>query len=72
MSEPDVIVYIRICGLCGESVDRDEITAFWIPSRRSGSIQFNAHVRCVESALHPSIRHHFDAEDARSYPRTPE
>ncbi|HEX8451298.1 MAG TPA: hypothetical protein VF647_04320 [Longimicrobium sp.] len=69
MTEPDVVMYYQICGLCGERVFREDLTSFWIPSKRLGSIEFNAHVSCLQRILHPMVSSIFDPEDVRSHAR---
>lgn len=68
MSEPDVVMYYQVCGLCGERIDSGDLTSFWIPSKRLGSIEFNAHVSCLQRILHPMVSSIFDPEDVSSHP----
>ncbi|HLL81380.1 MAG TPA: hypothetical protein VK420_01970 [Longimicrobium sp.] len=69
MSEPDVVMYYQVCGLCGERIYPEDLTSFWIPSRRLGNIEFNAHVSCLQRALHPRVGSMIDPEDVRLHPR---
>jgi hypothetical protein len=68
MSEPDVVMYYQVCGLCGERVFREDLTSFWVPSRRPGNMEFNAHVNCLQHALHAKIISIFDPDDVRLHP----
>lgn len=68
MSEPDIVTYVRVCGLCGERVEDHELTALSIPSRRWGMIEYNAHVGCVQRVLHATVNPPFDPEDIRTRP----
>jgi hypothetical protein len=68
MSEPDVVMYYQVCGLCGERVYKEDLTSFSIPSRSLGIMEFNAHVSCLQRALHPKVVSIFDPEDVRLYP----
>jgi hypothetical protein len=69
VSEPDMVMYYQVCGLCGERVYAEDLTTFWVESRRLGSISFNAHVSCLQSALHLRVRSMIDPEDVRTHPR---
>jgi hypothetical protein len=69
MSEPDVVMYYQVCGLCGKRVYREDLTSFSVPSRRLGNMEFNAHVSCLQRALHPKVSSIFDPEDVRLHKR---
>lgn len=71
MSEPDRVMYVRICAFCRGAVERTQLTTLWIPSRLRGGGEFNAHVDCLRHALHPTFLSDVDPDDVLVYPPPP-